>query len=309
MSLPAGVSSITVGDIRLTLIPDGYHRCDPVGTLVGSTADDWAGHPHLLDDRGRLVMTMGSLLVELPSGERALIDLGFGPRTLILESMAMEFWGGRLLASLAALGLEPDDIDAVLYSHLHVDHVGWTAPGDGLTFPRARHVMAREEWEYWTGEPAMVGPSANDVQSLTDRVELTDGEAMVLPGITVVPTFGHTPGHCSFLVSSGSERAVVLGDAIHCPLQISYPEWEFSADANPDAARRAREHLLRELDEPGTIVAGAHFPDAVFGRVLPGTAPRQVAFDLAPRPQPQLLAEEAPAGVTWLAPLDQAAST
>ena len=102
---------------------------------------------------------------------------------------------------------------------------------------------------------------------------MLDGESEVLPGMTIVPTPGHTPGHCSFLVASGRERAVVLGDAIHCPLQITHPEWNFVADANPEAAVAARERLLRELDEPATTVVGAHFPDAIFGRRAPGNRP------------------------------------
>ena len=142
-----------------------------------------------------------------------------------------------------------------------------------------------------------------DIEALRERVDLVDGETTVVPGITMVPTPGHTPGNCSFLVSSGTARAVVLGDAIHCPLQISHPEWAFAADANPEAARRAREALLREMDAPGTVVVGPHFPDAVFGRVLAGTAPRRVAFDVAPPAAPQVVAAEAPPGLVVLPPL------
>jgi glyoxylase-like metal-dependent hydrolase (beta-lactamase superfamily II) len=299
---PVGLSSFVVGDIRLTLIPDGYHRCDPLVTFIGSTQPDWDAHRHLLDDAGRLVMTMGALLAELPDGQRALIDLGFGPRTLILEALAMEFWGGRLVASLAAVGLQPDDIDAVLYSHLHADHVGWTADRDqgGLTFGRARHVMSPAEWAHWEPIPGTGGPDEHDLAALAQRIDLVDGETTVLPGITMVPTPGHTPGHCSFLVESGPQRAVVLGDAIHCPLQISHPEWAFVADASPDAARAARERLLRELDAPDTVVVGPHFPDAVFGRVLSGAVPRRVAFDVAVPVTPQVVAPDADPGAVVL---------
>jgi glyoxylase-like metal-dependent hydrolase (beta-lactamase superfamily II) len=301
---PIGISSMTVGDIRLTLIPDGYHRCDPVATFVGSTAADWETHSYLLDERGRAVLTMGALLAELPSGERVLIDLGFGPRTLVLTELAMEFWGGRLPASLADFGLQPDDIDLVVYSHLHADHVGWTADRQrgALTFGRARHVMARAEWDHWQGEP-IGGPDAADLDALRPRVELVDGEAAVAPGLRIVPTPGHTPGHCSFLVESRGERAVVLGDAIHCPLQITHPEWAFSADANPAAAVKAREALLRELDEPNTRVVGPHFPDAVFGRVLGGPVARRVAFDVVPPAPFQTLAPEAGPDDVLLPPL------
>jgi glyoxylase-like metal-dependent hydrolase (beta-lactamase superfamily II) len=301
---PIGISSKTVGDIRLTLLPDGYHRCDPVATFVGSTAADWDAHAYLLDDRGRAVMTMGALLAELPGGERVLLDLGFGPRTLVLAELAMEFWGGRLLASLHAVGLRPRDIDLVVYSHLHADHVGWTTDRErgGLTFDRARHLMSRAEWEYWNGD-AIGGPDAADLSALQPRVELVDGEVDVAPGIRAVPTPGHTPGHVSFLVTSRRERAVVLGDAIHCPLQITHPEWAFSADANPGAAVRAREALLHELDAPHTRVVGPHFPDAVFGRVLGGPVARRVAFDVVPPAPVQPLAPEAAPGDVLLPPL------
>jgi hypothetical protein len=92
----------------------------------------------------------------------------------------------------------------------------------------------------------------------------------------------------------------VLGDAVHCPLQISHPEWAFSADVNPQLAKAAREQILRELDAPHTAVVGAHFPQAVFGRVLPGSVPRQVRFDVAVPAAPQLVAPEAPAGKVFL---------
>jgi len=285
-----------IGDIRLTLLPDGYHRCDPLRTFVGSARSDWDTHSHLLDERGRVVMTMGALLAELADGTRVLIDLGFGPQTIVLAELAVEFWGGRLLASLDAAGLAPDDIDVVCYSHLHVDHVGWTSTGGVLTFSRARHVMARTEWEHWNAADDPAGPGPHHLGALADRVELTDGDTTIVAGLTMIPTPGHTPGHCSFIVSSGTERAVVLGDAIHCPLQITHPEWEFSADVNKNAAKKAREHLLRELDAPRTTVVGPHFPDAVFGRVLAGSVPRQVAFDIVPSAPAQSLAPEAPAG-------------
>ena len=305
MVAPAGLSSYEIGDIRLTLLPDGYHRCDPVQTFVGSSEADWAEHAHLLDERGRIVMTMGALLVEFPDGTRALLDTGFGNRTIVLADMGLEFWGGRLLKSLTAAGLAADDIDVVAFSHMHIDHVGWTATdAAALSFAKARHVLAREEWDHWAAQPDAGGPGAREIDALRPRVELVDGETSIVPGLRMVPTFGHTPGHCSFLVESGPGRAVVLGDAVHCPLQISHPEWAFSADVNPDQARLTREHLVRELEAPNTTVVGPHFPGAVFGRVLPGTKPVQVAFDVAPAAPPQIVAGEAPAGEIFLPPLD-----
>ena len=114
----------------------------------------------------------------------------------------MEFWGGRLLASLAALGLTPDDIDLVVYSHLHVDHVGWTTDhtrealhlrtGASRDVARRMGLLARRR-------TASGGPDPADIDALAERVELTRRRAHVAPGISLVPTPGHTPGHCSLL--------------------------------------------------------------------------------------------------------------
>jgi hypothetical protein len=95
----------------------------------------------------------------------------------------------------------------------------------------------------------------------------------------------------------------VLGDAIHCPLQISSPEWAYFADADPAAAVRSRERILRELDDPGSVVVGPHFPDAVFGRVVPATLPRRVVFDVAVAVPFQTVQADAAPGVTFPPPL------
>ena len=148
------------------MIPDGYHRCDPLKTFVGSTAEHWDAHRHLLDDHGRVVMTMGALLAELPGGQRVLFDLGFGARTIILDELALEFWGGRLLSSLASSRRRPPTTSTwSSYSHLHTDHVGWTIDQTAapLTFGNARHVMHRTEWEHWTSRAAAAGPSEHDI--------------------------------------------------------------------------------------------------------------------------------------------------
>ena len=169
-----------------------------------------------------------------------------------------------------------------------------TRERDALTFASARHVLATAEWEWWRDKPDAGGPSEVDIDALASRVELIDGEVNVLPGIAAVPTPGHTPGHYSFRIVSGSARAVVLGDAIHCPLQISHPEWVFMADTNPPAAQRAREQLIRELEEPDTTVVGAHFADAVFGRVSTDRS-RSAWPSMSSTPGlPQSLAPEAP---------------
>jgi glyoxylase-like metal-dependent hydrolase (beta-lactamase superfamily II) len=103
---------------------------------------------------------------------------------------------------------------------------------------------------------------------------LEDG-AVLAPGVNVMLTPGHTPGHASFVISSGAERAIVLGDTIHCPLEISHPELALLSDVDPAAGRATRALLQRELDG-GAIAVGCHFPDFVFGRVVRGKSGRRL---------------------------------
>lgn len=281
---PATFCKIAIGDITVTFVPDGAITSNPLGSFPGSSEALWGENPQFLDDAGFLVMSLGALLIET-SGKLALIDLGWGPGTVTLgdgspNSSADRISGGALLDNLAKVGVRPKDVDAVFFSHLHRDHTGWivdphaTGSETGTpAFPDAEHYLSEKEWSYWTSPgTASVGPapSQEQVSVLSQRIAfLSDGEAP-LPGINAMATPGHTPGHLSFVISSGSERAVVLGDAVHCPIEILEPELTFVVDVDPGLAQRSRAHIEQELLAPGTLAAAAHFPDLVFGRLMPG---------------------------------------
>jgi glyoxylase-like metal-dependent hydrolase (beta-lactamase superfamily II) len=102
-----------------------------------------------------------------------------------------------------------------------------------------------------------------------------------VPGITAVATPGHTPGHISFVISSGTARAVILGDMIHCPVEIGQSELDFVFDVDPKLNRETKARIERELARPDTVTVGAHFPNLVFGRVLPGSAPLSIDFSVS----------------------------
>ena len=107
-----------------------------------------------------------------------------------------------------------------------------------------------------------------------DNVELVDGESKVTDEITIVPTPGHTPGHQSLLVASNGERAFVLGDVAHLPMQLHVPEWVAQADVQPELGKRTRVETLDWLEKEGLVVAAGHFPAPGFGRVVKGEARR-----------------------------------
>lgn len=280
----AATSGLALGDIRLTYLADGIILMPPQSFYAGDTTELFAAGGHVLDERGDLVMSLGSLLIET-AGKRVLVDLAWGPSAVDVSELTGgrhrgRVSGGGLLGSLASAGLAPSDIDVVLLSHLHADHIGWltteTAAGPALTFDRAEHLLAESEWQYWAGSGTSrtAGPSEEQLSVLRDRfTPMADGSSPA-PGITAMHTPGHTPGHCSFVVSSGSARAVVLGDTLHCPLEIAHPELDLLADVDPAAARATRDRLRQELAAPDTTTVGTHFPDVVFGRVVPTEADR-----------------------------------
>ena len=227
---------------------------------------------------GVLVRTAGKLL---------LIDLAWGPGSALTgvatpgqrQGRAV---GGALLDNLRLLDVEPGDVDAVLFSHLHRDHTGWiidptSSAGDGKTgtptFANANHYLSSAEWDYWSAAAASgVGPapSTEQLAVLSSRLSFLDDGERVFPGIDVMATFGHTPGHLSFVISSGHERAIVLGDAVHCPIKILEPELTFFADVDPALAQRTRAFIEQALLDPDTIAAAPHFADLVFGRLIRG---------------------------------------
>lgn len=273
----APLESISVGDIRITYLPDGEgygtaHVLFPAGDEAF-----WASHPDMLNDTGHILATFGGFLIE--SGDRkVLVDTGFGAMTHDAPEIDGRFQGGKFLDSLRQTGHEPADIDTVVYSHLHVDHIGWTARDGALTFTNARHLAGEGEWDFWNGdvEPflASVGPYPAVLEPLADRIEsVADGQT-IAPGVSIMSTPGHTPGHTSIVVSSGIDWAVMLGDILHCPVQIDMVQMAIIFEVDPVLGARTRERVLRELEDPSTVSAFNHFSNSVFGRILPGTGKR-----------------------------------
>jgi len=232
--------------------------------------------PHFADERGRLKMSIHALVVETPD-RRIVVDTCLGNDK---QGRRIPTWNnlqGPFLADLAAAGYPRESIDAVLCTHLHVDHVGWnTMLVDGKwvpTFPRARYLMGRVEFDHWQSQHErddMAAIFADSVKPVQDAglVDLVEADHRVCDEISLVPTIGHTPGHASVLIRSEGEEALITGDFIHHPCQIAHPEWSSTADTDPEAAHRTRDRMLKELSERPVLVIGTHFAGATAGRIL-----------------------------------------
>jgi glyoxylase-like metal-dependent hydrolase (beta-lactamase superfamily II) len=180
------------------------------------------------------------------------------------------------LDRLTAAGFPPESIDVVVCTHLHVDHVGWnTRLADGRwipTFPRARYLFARAEWEHWTSETDddTKRIMADSVGPIVDAglADLVDADHRVSDEIWLMPTPGHTPGHASVRLSAGGADAVITGDLMHHPVQVGEPEWGSNFDSDVAAARVTRRAFCERYADRPVAVLGTHFHHPTAGRIV-----------------------------------------
>jgi glyoxylase-like metal-dependent hydrolase (beta-lactamase superfamily II) len=182
----------------------------------------------------------------------------------------------HFLQDLEAAGYAPDTIDTVLCTHLHVDHVGWnTMLVDGQwvpTFPNARYLFARTEWEHWDAndDETVYGPVlADSVRPVVEAglVDLVDMDHRVCPEVCLEPTPGHTPGHVSVHIRSGGAEALITGDCIHHPVQMTRPDWCSSADVDQAQGLQTRETLLQRYVDQDILIIGTHFATPTAGHI------------------------------------------
>ncbi|HVE93801.1 MAG TPA: MBL fold metallo-hydrolase [Acidimicrobiales bacterium] len=258
-----------IGDIELIPLSDGLCKL-PQQFYIGL---DFSTHPELLAEDGRVHIPIGCYLVR--TGDRlVLLDAGLGPGIDVGWAR-----GGDLPGQLEAHGVRPEDIDTVVTSHLHLDHVGWLAVADDEGemrpfFPNATVRYGHADWGQFV---EAVGPEDRtrlvmEAMAASGRLEPIDGDMVSLaPGLTARHTPGHTLGHYCLVVASGDERAFLLGDAVECPLQLEEPDFYAMSDVDPKLAARTRELLWRELEGTNALVGAAHFQGLEFGRVMRGT--------------------------------------
>jgi len=231
-------------------------------------------HPHFVRaEDGALKVSIHALLVEAP-GMRVVVDTCVGndrPRALVgNRPLSTDF-----LEHLKEAGWTREGVDVVICTHLHVDHVGWnTMLQDGKwvpTFPNARYLIGRREFEHWTaeGEGEQQTILADSVQPIFDAglAELVEMDQVISPEIRLTPTTGHTPGHVSVLIESEGERAMITGDIMHHPVQIAHPEWAPGFDSDREAAVVTRRRVLESVAEQPILVIGTHFAAPTAGKI------------------------------------------
>lgn len=258
--------TFTVGDFTCSVVSDGVGEHATEALL-----ERLDGSPGLMKDaldrlhpEGVVPASMNALLVQTPAGV-VLVDTGNGPRG--------EPATGEVARRVAEV-LPPEQVDLVIITHGHGDHIGGLLDAAGnLAYPSASYVMNSIEWDGLMGPDGRFANEPDDsyfrsrLLAIQPRLRLVVGEAEALPGVRLLPAPGHTLGHMVVLVESEGERLVHLVDALHYPVQMQEPSWSPNFDATTRLSVPNREALLNLAADEGLLVMAYHFGFPGLGRV------------------------------------------
>ena len=250
----------TVGNVELVSLTDGGAPKPPTEIFPTSGLDQWrAEFSDLLDIDDNISLRFGSLAV-YSGGRLIVVDTGIGAPD------------GEMMEDMRKKSIDREAVQLVVTTHLHPDHVGWNLTDGSPTFPQARYLVPRTDWEYWTLPSVLENsPHIRDqVMPLDERrvMDLIEGEYKVTDELTTLPTPGHTPGHISIAISSAGQRGFILGDVAHNPAQAHQTDWNPGFDVDQQLSPGTRHRVLDRLEADGSLVSASHFPAPGFGRFV-----------------------------------------
>ena len=256
----ANTTEFNIGSIRAVVISDGYadQPLDPGEMFPDVTSGEFkkAVEEYNIDTES-IRMDRNLLFLEIP-GHRILIDAGVG-----------HAWDGELLEGLTSIGLAPDEIDHIIYTHCHGDHIAGAVGKDKkLIFPNAQNYMWKSEWEFWS-DPERYGehkeypanhPTLKATSLMKEKITLIEEEGEIFPGILAVQAPGHTMGHMAVMIHSEMDKLLVMGDAFLFPFQFDYIDWCAPFDRYPEIVIKSRLKLLEMASEDDVELLAYHFP-------------------------------------------------
>lgn len=268
-----GFYSYKVGDdIEVISIYDGvWQKPHDENFIPGVSIDDTRAALSKAGLSDEYVPIEFAFTIVRTGGKTILIDAGTGGQLAPTAGLAS--------AGMSAAGISPADIDTVLISHFHPDHIFGLMEKDtnAQVYPNAEILVGETEFNFWT-DPALIDKLPEGRRGLAQRIQATfptwknvnrySGNTEVAPGITTVDTFGHTPGHTAFLVSSGDDQTMLLGDLINLPaLFLTNLDWQLAFDADKEQATATRKAIVARAVADNINVAGYHFGFPNSGRI------------------------------------------
>jgi len=281
----------TVGNVTVTRILEFETGGFPPGFMFAGLTEervksiDWL-HPHYADPDGTIRYAVQAFVVE-SQGSRIIVDTCVG-NDKERGNAAWNHLKLPFLERLTAAGFPPDSIDTVLCTHLHLDHVGWNTRWDGSkwvpTFPNARYLFGRTEFEHWTSERYTSGDMPDQVIALAEQGvvmvdsvlpilnaglhDLVESDEKITEEVRLFPSPGHSPGHVSVSIRSQGAEAVITGDVLHNPIQFTDPSICANFDFDQKVALATRQSFINDHADRDVLVLGTHFPTPAVGHIV-----------------------------------------
>jgi glyoxylase-like metal-dependent hydrolase (beta-lactamase superfamily II) len=272
----AGVYRFKVGSFKVATISDGLLKLPPLPTYA-PTAEPKEVERSMVErfwSPSELAVCFNALYIDT-GAHKVLIDTGAG----------VELGTGlaKLTQNLHSLGIQPQDIDMVIITHAHPDHIGGIVASNGqLTFPNAQYYISDAEWQFWTAstidrsslkipeqfKQGIIAAAKKHLGAITNRVHRFQPNQQIIPGITAIAASGHTPGQSALRIGSGTAQLIVAADVFfNEAFDLEHPEWQTGFDFNPQQAAATRRRLLNQIVNNRTMVIAYHMPFPALGHV------------------------------------------